>query len=247
MALRSRLEKLYWTVEQRIVPGLRSSQDAYHSALDRHVSTGTRWLDLGCGNALLPAWKQDSAQKLSSRPALLVGLDRSLTALKGHATISRRVCGDIAELPFPDQSFDLVTANMVAEHLNDPLSQFQEVRRVLVPGGIFLCHTPNVLGYPTLLARLVPQFLKRLLIRGLDGREPIDVFQTYYRANSPRRLRQLAAESALRTVEVRMTLSSAALVVVPPLAVLELLWIRALRWQPLQRLRPTMIATFRAV
>lgn len=44
-------------------------------------------------------------------------------------------------------------------------------------------------------------------------------------------------------LDVRMTFTSAALAIVPPLALLELVWIRALRSSRLQALRPTMIAT----
>jgi len=70
------------------------------------------------------------------------------------------------------------------------------------------------------------------------------VFKTYYRANSPEALQRLAAAARLRVRDVRMTVSSAVLAIVPPLAVLELLWIRALRRPGLEGLRPAMIATF---
>lgn len=242
--IRSWLEGLYWAMERRIVPGLTSSQDAYLAAVTRYVNRHTRWLDLGCGSALLPAWKQDTERELVARSGSLVGIDRSLPSLQSHGTIAQRVCGDITTLPFRDGSFDLVTANMVLEHMEDPVHQFVEIRRVLAPGGIFLCHTPNARGYPTLAARLVPDSVKRLMIRGLDGRHSPDVFRTYYRANSPGELRHLAAASQLRVRNVLMTLSTAVLAIVPPLALFELLWIRALRSSGLEALRPTMIATF---
>jgi len=241
--LRSWLEKVYWAMEQRIVPGLTSSQDTYLEALTRHVGRDTRWLDLGCGKSLLPLWKHEAERRLVAQSGMLVGVDRNLPSLQTNDTISLRVGGDIADLPFPDESFDLVTANMVLEHLYGPVGQFREIRRVLAPGGVFLCHTPNAHGYPVLAARLVPGAVKRLIVRGLEGRHSQDVFKTYYRANSPRRLQQLAAAAQLRVREVRLTLSSAMLAVVPPLAALELLWIRALRSSRLQRLRPTLIAT----
>jgi ubiquinone/menaquinone biosynthesis C-methylase UbiE len=242
-SIRAWLEKLYWVMERKIVPGLKSSQDAYHDIVAHHVDASTRWLDLGCGTSLLPAWRQDSERRLIARSGVLAGLDRSLPPLRANATIALRVCGDIARLPFPDESFDLVTANMVVEHLDDPVSQFREIRRVLAKGGVFVCHTPNVRGYPVLAARLVPDVVKRLLIRGLEGRHSQDVFKTYYRANSPSALRSVAAQSKLKVRDVRMTFTSALLAIVPPLALLELLWIRALRSSRLQALRPTMIAT----
>ena len=241
--IRSRLERVYWTMEQQIVPGLTSSQDAYLATLTGYVARGTRWLDLGCGSALLPDWKRDSERELVARAASVVGIDRVLPSLQDNDTIARRVCGDITNLPFRDGCFDLVTANMVVEHLDDPVGQFVEIRRVLAPGGVFLCHTPNSHGYPTLAARLVPNAVKRLLVRGLEGRRGWDVFKTYYRANSPRALKRIAAASQLQIRDIAMTLSSAVLAIAPPLALFELLWIRALRSSWLKALRPTMIAT----
>lgn len=241
--IRALLERLYWAMEQRIVPGLRSSQDAYEEVLTDFVHGGTRWLDLGCGASLLPPWKSEAEHRLTSRPAALVGLDRDRHGLRTNRTIASRVCGDIGRLPFPDQSFELVTANMVVEHLDDPAAQFREIRRVLAPGGVFVCHTPNARGYPVLAARWIPDGVKRWMVRGLEGRHEPDVFKTYYRANSPQALTRLATASRLRVRDLRMTVSSAVLAVVPPLAVFELLWIRALRRPGLQSLRPAMIAT----
>jgi ubiquinone/menaquinone biosynthesis C-methylase UbiE len=241
---RSTLERLYWAIERRIVPGLRSSQEAYEEILTDFVHPGTRWLDLGCGSSLLPPWMSEAERRLTARAALLVGLDRDLAGLGANRTIVRRIGGDIGRLPFPGESFDLVTANMVVEHLDDPVSQFQEIRRVLSPGGVFVCHTPNARGYTVLAARWVPDRIKRLMVRGLEGRRGAEVFKTYYRANSPRALKRLAAAARLRMRDLRMTVSSAVLAIVPPLAFFELLWIRALRSPGLQSLRPTMIATF---
>ena len=242
-SIRAWLENLYWVMERKIVPGLKSSQDAYHDILAHHVDASTRWLDLGCGTSLLPAWRQDYERQMIARSRVLVGLDRSLPSLKTNRTIALRSCGDMAKLPLPDRSFDLVTANMVIEHLDDPVAQFQEIRRVLTPGGVFVCHTPNVRGYPVLAAQLVPNVIRGLLIRVLEGRDAKDVFKTYYRANSPTALRRVAAQSKLKVRDVQMTFTSAALAMVPPLALLELLWIRALRSSRLEALRPTMIAT----
>jgi len=47
------------------------------------------------------------------------------------------------ELPFPDESFDLVTSFQVVEHLVDPLAFLAELRRVLRPGGVVVLATPN--------------------------------------------------------------------------------------------------------
>ena len=47
------------------------------------------------------------------------------------------------ELPFPDDSFDLVTTFQVLEHVPDPMAYLQEIKRVARPGGTVILATPN--------------------------------------------------------------------------------------------------------
>ncbi|MFA4954187.1 MAG: class I SAM-dependent methyltransferase [Patescibacteria group bacterium] len=77
---------------------------------------------------------------------------------------------DLAErLPFADGTFDVVVCNAVIEHIHGIHKQlFQEVRRVLKPGGRFVFTTPN-------LAML----LKR--VRFIFGRSPNWDIQDYFK------------------------------------------------------------------
>src|SRR4029078_1081889 len=72
---------------------------------------------------------------------------------------------------------------MVVEHLPEPGYQFAEVARVLAPGGTFVFHTPNARSYVIALARMVPEPVKKILVRIMEGREAVDVYPTFYRAN----------------------------------------------------------------
>lgn len=49
---------------------------------------------------------------------------------------------DIENMPFPDESFDLVIANHVLEHVGDVERALHEIRRVLVSGGRAILQTP---------------------------------------------------------------------------------------------------------
>jgi ubiquinone/menaquinone biosynthesis C-methylase UbiE len=63
----------------------------------------------------------------------------------GMIEAAREVLGERAEyavaaaeeLPFPDESFDVVLANHMLYHVEDRPKAFTEIRRVLVPGGVF--------------------------------------------------------------------------------------------------------------
>jgi SAM-dependent methyltransferase len=64
-----------------------------------------------------------------------------------------------AELPFPDESFDVVILSEVIEHVGEENKQLviKEAHRVLVPGGKFLFTAP----YQGVLAWLDPMDFKR--------------------------------------------------------------------------------------
>lgn len=55
----------------------------------------------------------------------------------GHAVLAQ-----IAALPFPDRSFDLVCALDIVEHVDDDDGAFAELSRVAAPGAAFLLSVP---------------------------------------------------------------------------------------------------------
>ena len=119
-------ENFYGGARRLIAPELQYSQKLYEDVLEEYVTEGTEWLDLGCGHQILPGWRAEAEKKLVEKCRMVVGVDYSLGSLKNHENISLRIRGDITKLPFRDNSFGLVTANMVVEHLDDPATQFQE-------------------------------------------------------------------------------------------------------------------------
>ena len=215
MAIRRNLFRIYWKIEKILVPKLRFSQTVYEDVLRSSVNANTRWLDLGCGHEILPAWRLEEEKGLAESCQLIVGIDYELQALKKHHGISHRVRGGITNLPFRDNSFNLLTANMVVEHLDNPSEQFREVNRVLVPEGLFIFHTPNAHGYGTLMARMVPKILKSKLIYALDGRKEEDVFDTHYKANTVKDIEKLAQATGFEIINMKMLVTNALFAVIP--------------------------------
>jgi ubiquinone/menaquinone biosynthesis C-methylase UbiE len=245
MEISKSLNKFYGLARNRIVPGLRYSQDVYQELLESTVTNESIWLDVGCGHQLLPSWRQSNERFLVSKAAWVVGIDYDYPSLVKHGTIAARVCGIADALPFSDESFNLVTANMVVEHLDNPVVQFAEINRVLKPNGIFVFHTVNKWGYFAMMRRMVPSILVKPAARLLDGRDSTDVFEVQYKANTEKQIAKLAAGANFNIEAVRIVSSDAVFALVPPIAIVELVGIRLLMSSRLRRFRSNLIGTLR--
>ncbi|MGH7502379.1 MAG: class I SAM-dependent methyltransferase [Longimicrobiales bacterium] len=242
---RARLERAYRACQRVIAPGLRYSQSQYEQVLREVATPGLDWLDTGCGRQLLPAWREAAENALVKRIGSVTGLDPDWDSIRHHRSLKRRVRGSVSALPFPDRSFDLVTANMVVEHLERPEVEFAEILRTLRPGGRFLFHTPNAAGYIVRATRLVPQALKKPIIRVLEGRTANDVFPTFYRANRESDLVRIAAATGFDIEWIRPIRTDAVFTMVLPLAIPELVWIRWLGHEAMRQHRPDLLVSFR--
>jgi ubiquinone/menaquinone biosynthesis C-methylase UbiE len=131
----------------------------------------------------------------------VVGCDLFAFSLAKHRTIRDRVICTLDDLPFADESFTLVTLNMVVEHLTQPDTVLREIARVLNPAGLVVLMTPNRNGYFVRISNvaraLIPEKLQGKLIRYLESREPEDVFKTHYLANTRKRLQEIMQAAGL--------------------------------------------------
>jgi len=95
----------------------------------------TRLLDVGSGDGYTIRLVKPIGEILG------VDTDPSMADLARERGIEFRE-GSAYELPFADQSFDLVTMIEVVEHLERPVDALTEVRRVLRDGGSVVITTP---------------------------------------------------------------------------------------------------------
>jgi SAM-dependent methyltransferase len=153
------------------------------------LQPGMSALDLGAGAGIV------AQMDFRSSGARICGLDPDVRVRLNPHLHEARVASAEA-IPWPAGAFDVVFADNVLEHLREPARVFQEVFRVLKPGGRFLAKTPNKWHYMPIVARLTPHGFHGY-INKIRGRDTADTFPTRYRANSRRALLRLAAGAGL--------------------------------------------------
>ena len=106
--------------------------------------TGKRVLEVACGRG-------GFASRMASMGAVTFGADFSAVALQ----IARRkllqntsarvelVQADAQQLPYADESFDIVVSCETIEHLSHPGSALKEMARICRTGGLLYLTTPN--------------------------------------------------------------------------------------------------------
>ena len=105
---------------------------------------GKRVLDIGCG-------KGYGVCRIADECTEIVGIDIDIEAIsfaQEHFSLpntSYRTVkpAEIEPLPFDDCSFDTIISFQVIEHVFDMKAYLSEIRRILRPGGIFVCATPD--------------------------------------------------------------------------------------------------------
>jgi 2-polyprenyl-3-methyl-5-hydroxy-6-metoxy-1,4-benzoquinol methylase len=188
---------------------LTPSQQRYGRLLEQYITPGVSWLEVGCGRQVLPKWAMpfERQQSLARRTKRLVGIDVD-SAMMEHPLLTHRVKSFGNNMPFRDGSFDIVTANMVVEHVENPETFLREIHRVLAPGGRFIFHTTNFANYLIFIAHFVPDAIKHRIVWVLERRHSEDIFPTWYRLNTVGRIQTLAAEGRFTVEDLRVQGSS---------------------------------------
>ncbi|HEX3534234.1 MAG TPA: methyltransferase domain-containing protein [Gemmatimonadaceae bacterium] len=125
------------------------------------IGKGDTILDVGCGGGrtiqrLAAIANEGKVYGIDYSPASVAvarGTNRDSIAL-GRVDVQ---LGSVSSLPFPDASFDLVTAVETHYYWPDPVNDLREILRVLKPGGRLLIaaevysRSEHAVGYPMIM------------------------------------------------------------------------------------------------
>lgn len=170
----------------------------FYTRVNALLAPESRVLDFGAGRG---QWATEPLPHMShwlrafhERVAHVAGVDVDPVVKENPQLAEAHVIGPSDRLPFDDDSFDLVLADYVLEHVQeaDAPRVAAEIMRVLKPGGWFAARTPNKWGMIGLGARAVPNRMHaKALTRLQPGRQERDVFPVAYTMNTRRDLRRL--------------------------------------------------------
>jgi len=147
-----------------------------------HVSIGENFtiLDVGCGGGRTLS-KLGGTAKLGK----VYGVDHSEESVAAskrtnaqwiHAGRVEVRHGSVSQLPFPDRTFDIVTAVETHFWWADLPGGMREILRVLKPGGKLTVIAEVYKGANTTMARLCEQYASRTGMRLLDVGEHRELF-----------------------------------------------------------------------
>lgn len=162
------------------------------------ISSGDRVLDVGCGTGVLA---REATRHVGST-GRVTGLDLS----EGMLSVARLVGpgidwrqGDAGDLPFEDESFDVVVSQFALMYFPDRPAALREMMRVLVPGGrlavaVWAPHE-RATGYVK-LAEIAERYA---------GEEAVKILRKPHVLGDPETLRELFEEAGIQNpaIEIR--------------------------------------------
>ena len=135
-------------------------------SINNTANCNLKVLEIGCGNGALwvenmdkiPTKIQITLSDISE--GMLRDAKRNLPAADNRFQFQAFDC---QQIPYPDQSFDLVVANHVLFYCEDIASACKEIVRVLTPGGRFICSTYGI-NHMKEISDLVQKFDNRIVL-----------------------------------------------------------------------------------
>lgn len=124
------LEDFYWWfVGRRKLVGEILAKEAEHRG-------ALRILDVGCGTgANLAAFRHYG-------PAIGIDFSEQALDLCSRREVDAVCLAAVEKLPFPDHTFDVITALDLLEHTDEDLVALKEMQRVCKPGGLLIIIVP---------------------------------------------------------------------------------------------------------
>ena len=192
-------KKFTVVLDEKFYPQFKSNwdNDIFREIVLKYINNAKTCLDIGAGRGAL---KHMAFNGLGKE---IFGIDPS-DAIFQNPYLDQAFVGFGENMPFfEDNKFDLIYANNVLEHIENPDSFLKEVGRVIKIDGICIAKTPNKNHYMPLLANFLPEKIHTWYHK-LKGRPSEDTFPAFYRLNSRKSVKKYAESAGFEIVEINM-------------------------------------------
>lgn len=159
----------------------------FYLRINSIIDSSSIVLDLGAGRA---AWYEDDSCKTRRDIRLIKGKVKQLIAadvddavLENRSSDKQLVIKN-GKLDIDPNSIDLIVADYVLEHIENPKEFCKQINICLKSGGWFCARTPHKYSYVALFSSLLNNSLhSNFLLYIQPDRKEMDVFPTRYRLN----------------------------------------------------------------
>lgn len=133
-------------LKERLLPEIKLKEVAVQMKfLSPYLKKETVFLEIGPGDCALAF---DAAKKV--KQVYAVDVSREVTKTFTPPENFTLILSDGCSIPLPPDSIQVAYSRNLMEHLHpdDACEQLQNIYKVLIPGGIYICITPNRLNGP---------------------------------------------------------------------------------------------------
>jgi SAM-dependent methyltransferase len=172
---------LYNELFQRVPELVNPDQDRINERLKREMRSIRRWLaedavflEIGPGDCAVSIEVAKSVKKV-------IAIDVSSEITKKIKTPDNfsLILSDGSSISVPENSINVAYSNQLMEHLHpdDAMEQLKNIYRALIPGGIYLCVTPNRLSGPHDISMYFDKVATGFHLREYTDIELVDLFK----------------------------------------------------------------------
>lgn len=156
----------------------------FEGVVRKHLCPGDSLLDAGCGH------DAPVLRKFLGSARELIGID--LVNFDSEVSGIRLINRDLVDTALAAASIDMVMSRSVMEHIADPAGMYQEMHRILRPGGYFIFLTGNMWDYSAIIAKLMPNRYHPWIVARTQGTNGERAFPVAYKTNTRRAIKGYA-------------------------------------------------------
>lgn len=188
------------------LPTLTFAMSRFSDHLDSQQNQTPVVLDVGCGN------RSDVSQYLRKEAeykAIIHGIDIDDYA-RENPDIDQIYIGSAEDMPFADDSYDMVSSQFLLEHVEDARKTLQSMSRVLRKNGVLLITIPNPFSPESIATKSTPYsfhiFFKRWVQKVQNASR--NTFPTRFAFKTVENIQETLYEFGFSSVEINYVAES---------------------------------------